>query len=108
MNSARHGSEQVPEASAALEAFIDETIRRAAKVGYHPTVFIGMREKLGTVTAISKLVESGDVQSGFKRLSKLGLLDWTIEAAVGKFPSEFSATARECAAFRLKSARELL
>jgi hypothetical protein len=32
-------------------------------------------------------------------------LDWTIEAAVGKFPTEFSKSDRECAAFRLQQAR---
>lgn len=64
-------------ASAGLEAFIDEGIRISRQNEYHPTVFIGMRERLGTVPAISQLVE-------------LGLLDWTIEAAVTKFPDEFS------------------
>jgi hypothetical protein len=86
--------------SPALEAFIDETIRLSREKGYHPTAFIAMRRK-GTVEAISKLVRSGDVQSGFKRLRDLDLLDWTIEAAVMKFPDEFSKGVQECAKFRL-------
>ena len=93
-------------ASLALEAFIDETIRRSRENGYHPTTFISMRERYQTVPAISRLVQNGDVQSGFKRLNELGLVDWTIEAAVMKFPDEFSADTRECAAFRLRLARE--
>lgn len=93
-------------ASPELEAFIDETIRRGAAKGYHPTVFIAMRDNLTTIPAISKLVRSGDLQSGFKRLHKLNLLDWTIEAAVEKFPTEFSPDDRECAAFRLREARK--
>ena len=90
----------------ALEAFIDETIKVARKHDYHPTAFIDMRHRHGTVLAISKLVESGDVQSGFRRLQKLGLLDHTIEAAVLRFPDEFSAGTRECAEFRLRMVNE--
>lgn len=52
------------------------------------------------------LVRSGDIQSGFKRLHKLNLLDWTIEAAVEKFPDEFTGDDLECAAFRLREARK--
>ncbi|MDZ4277460.1 MAG: hypothetical protein U0995_15580 [Erythrobacter sp.] len=89
-------------ASVALEAFIDETIRVSAKHGYHPTAFIGMRARHGTVEAISRLVISGDVQSGFNKLHSLGLLDYTIEAAVLKFPEEFRKQERECADFRLR------
>ena len=88
-------------ANGALEAFIDETIKRSAQKGYHPTTFIGMRSRYGTVGAISRLVASGDIQSGFTKLKNLGLLDYTIEAAVMKFPDEFTKSDRECAAFRL-------
>ena len=65
-----------------------------------------MRDRYKTVPAISRLVESGDVQSGFKRLKELGLLEWTIETAIIKFPAEFSASTRECAEFRLRLANE--
>jgi hypothetical protein len=89
-----------------LEAFIDETIKVSREHGYHPTVFIGMRARQGTIPAITQLVESGDLQSGFKRLEALGLVDHTIEAAVLRFPREFSERARECAEFRLRIARQ--
>jgi hypothetical protein len=89
-------------ASPGLEAFIDETIALAKARGYIPAIFIGMRRQYGTVEAIERLVQSGDIQSGFKRLTKLGLADWTIEAAVSKFAGEFSRHARECAEWRLK------
>jgi hypothetical protein len=89
-----------------LDAFIDETVRRAKSQGYHPTVFQGMRAQHGTVLAIEKLVKSGDVQSGFKRLKDLGLLDWTIEAAVVRFSEKFTPAARECAEFRLRLVRD--
>jgi len=92
-------------ANAELEAFVDETIRVSHAHGYNPTVFVSMRFQLGTVAAITKLVESPDIQSGFKRLATLGLLDHTIEAAVLRFPSEFSTRTRECAEFRLSLAK---
>jgi hypothetical protein len=67
----------------------------------------GMLDRYKTVeAAISRLVQNGDVQSGFKRLHRLGLLNWTMEAAVLKFPSEFSSSTRECAEFRLRQVKE--
>jgi hypothetical protein len=95
----------IREASPVLEAFIDETIKLAKARGYNPTVFIAMRRQHGTIEAIERLVLSGDIQSGFKRLRQLDLLDWTIEAAVTKFPDEFGHHARECAEWRLKQVR---
>lgn len=92
-------------ASAELEAFVDETITVSRERGYHPTIFIDMRARLGTIQAITKLVESWDIQSGFKRLALLGLLDHTIEAAVLRFPGEFQPRTRECAEFRLGLAK---
>lgn len=90
--------------AAALEAFVDETIRLARKHGYHPTEFLRMRSRYGTVGAISRLVRSGDIQSGFRRLTSLGLAAWTIEAAVVRFPGEFARADLECARFRLDRA----
>jgi hypothetical protein len=89
-------------ASPALEAFIDKTIELAKGRGYNPTIFIGMRNQYGTVDAIERLVQSGDIQSGFKRLKQLKLLEWTIESAVTKFPTEFSRNAKQCAEWRLQ------
>jgi hypothetical protein len=88
----------------ALEAFIDESIRQAVAHDYHPTVFIGMRGRHGTVAAISRLVQSGDIQSGFKRMDALNLLKWTIEQAVVQFPERFSRDDLECAKFRIRMA----
>jgi hypothetical protein len=84
-----------------LEAFIDETIRLAGRKGYYPSVFQGMRSRHGTIKAIEKLVQTGEVQSGFKRLTELGLLEWSIEAAVLRFPDRFTPAARDCAEFRI-------
>ena len=91
-------------ASAELEAFVDEMLRRAHEKDYHPIAFIGMRARRGTLEAISRLIRDSDMQSGFRRLKELSLLDWTIEAAVLRFPHEFTRDDRECASFRLQQA----
>ncbi|NEV79800.1 hypothetical protein DYI24_22460 [Rhodopseudomonas sp. BR0C11] len=89
-----------------LEAFIDETIQISLSKGYPPTTFQRMRRQYGTVSAIERLVTKGEIQSGFKKLLSLGLKDWSIEAAVLKFPERFSIDARECAEFRLRAAEQ--
>ena len=58
-------------ASTELETFIDEAIRLAKERGYNPTTFQAMRQQYGTVEAIEKLVQSGEMQSGFRRLKQL-------------------------------------
>jgi hypothetical protein len=92
-------------ASPALEAFIDKTIKLANERGYIPNIFIGMRHQYRTLDAIERIVKSGDIQSGFRRLTQLGLLDWTIESAVTKFPTEFSRDALQCAEWRLQQVK---
>lgn len=91
----------------ALETFIDESIRVSSKNGYHPTEFIRMRQRHGTKGAISRLVRSGEIQTGFNRLFKLGLIDWTIESAVLKFPHAFTKEDIECARFRLEQVEQV-
>jgi hypothetical protein len=92
-------------ASPALEAFVNEGIRLSKERGHNPTIFVSMRHQHGTIDAIERLVQSGDMQSGFKRLKQLDLIDWTIESAVTKFPAEFSHNARQCAEWRLAQVR---
>jgi hypothetical protein len=93
--------------SEALEEFIDETIRRSRARGYHPTAFIDMRERWGTKDAIERLVIQGEIQTGFKRLKALNMLEWTIEAAVLQFPEVFTnRQIRAAAEWRLQQARD--
>jgi len=88
-----------------LEAHINESISVSQRHGYHPTEFIRMCNQYRSLPdVITRLVTSGDIQSGFKRLEKLGLLDWSIETAVLKFPNYFSAETQACARFRLEEA----
>ena len=88
-------------ASEELENFINEMIKLAKAKNYAPTIFMRMREEYGTIQSITQLVESGEIQSGFKKLKEIGLLHMTIESAVLKFPEEFSKDAIVCAKFRL-------
>ena len=92
-------------ASPELEAFVNEGIRLSKERGYNPAIFVGMRHQFGTIDAIERLVQSGELQSGFKRLKQLGLIDWTIESAVISFAAEFSNNARQCAEWRLQQVR---
>jgi hypothetical protein len=73
-----------------IEGFIEESIQRWAEHGFHHTVFIQMREAFGTVRAMQTLVEEPDFQSGLAKLATIGLVDRSLEAAVLKFPGEFS------------------
>jgi hypothetical protein len=86
-----------------LEAWIDESIRLSQSKGYYPRDFIRMRYANGhrSVGPIERLVQSGEIQSGFKRMKKIGLLAWSLEAAVLKFPERFTKAAQTCADFRL-------
>jgi len=84
-----------------LEEFLEESIRLSRQHGYNPTAFIAMKNRYGTIGAISRLVVDGTMQSGFVRLKEIGLLNWSIEAAVEKFPHEFSSDVIEAAKWRL-------
>ena len=85
------------EARRELESFIDEGLRRARERGYSNTGFIGMRNAHGTIGAITRLVTSGEIKSGLRRMVELELEDWTIDAAVGKFPECFPEKVQEAA-----------
>jgi len=88
-----------------LEAFVDESIQLFGRRGYVPTEFISMR-KLGTVSAIERLVRSGAIQSGFRRIQKLEMLPRSMEGTVLRFPDRFTPDARACAEFRLNTAND--
>jgi hypothetical protein len=85
-----------------LEDFVDESIRVSREHNYHPTTFIGMWQKDRSPAPIKRLVESSEPKSGYKRLVALGLKDWSLEAAVVKFPDRFSKDTLAYAEARLK------
>ena len=89
-----------------LESFMDESIRLSGERGYIPTKFMRMRTEYGTIGAMKKLVIAGEIQSGFRRLKEIGLLDWSIEAAVLKFPDEFTEEEQDAARWRLEQVKK--
>jgi hypothetical protein len=90
-----------------LDAFIDESLERTRKKGYLAPIFRKMRHELGTVEAMRRLAEADVLQSGLRELAHLGLLDWSVEAGVLKFPDRFPARlTRESARFKLERAKE--
>lgn len=98
----RKTNEALMYGSVELEEFIDVSIEQSEKKGYIPKVFISMRSRYGTVEAIKRLVSSKGIQKGFRRLKELGLLDLSIEAAVLKFPDEFTHEEWASAKWRLE------
>jgi hypothetical protein len=87
-----------------LELFIDESIRRWQAGGYEPTLFKAKRAQDGTLVTITQLVEGGELHAGFEKLRSLNLLDWSIEAAVLRFPGRFNEATIEAAEARLVQA----
>ena len=53
---------------------------------------------MGSVGAITRLVTSGEVKSGLRRMFELGLEDRCIDAADGMFPQCFPADVSRAAA----------
>ena len=92
--------------SVELEKFIDELIERSKEKGHISQIFIDMRRQHGTVEAIKRLVTSKNIQKGFKRLGELNLLDLSVEAAVLRFPEEFTHEEQESAKWRLDQVRK--
>ncbi len=88
-----------------LNAFIEEGLKLSLAKGYPATIFRRMVAEYGNVEAVRRLAEADVLQSGLRELAKLGLLDWSAEAAVGKFPELFpNLLTRESAAFKLRLA----
>lgn len=79
------------EASQELEDYTELCHQKAREAGFDgPSAFRGMRTRYGTVEASEKLVLSDKFQSGLTWAMEKGLLDYTVEAAVLKFPRDFA------------------
>ena len=57
---------------------------KSIKLGYYPSRFLQMAEQSGSVQAAKKMVTSGDIPNGMKKLRKLQKLDLTIESIMLK------------------------
>jgi len=90
-----------------LDLFIHKGLELSLAKGYPAPVFRRMLHDHGTVEAVRRLAEADVLQSGLRELAKLGLLEWSAEEAVVKFPKLFPRPlTRESARFKLEQARK--
>jgi len=77
----------------------------SARLGYAPTEFEAMIKMNGGVRTAQKLVLSSEIQSGLKKLKKLGRLDLSMEAIMllPEFAPLFSEGELAAARWRLDS-----
>lgn len=92
-----------------LESEFQRTCERAVEecraLGYVPTAWISMMQGPGgAASAARRLLLSGDVQTGFERLIRMGRRDLTVEQAVldEAWTELFSDAHREAARWRLE------
>jgi hypothetical protein len=85
----------------ALEAWVDEAIQRCASRGLLPGRFPEMRKNLGTAPAIARLMNTPFERTPLRRLKQAGLIEWSLEAGVLRFPDCFGPRIRDAAQFRL-------
>jgi hypothetical protein len=85
----------------------EEAVEECRRLGYVPTAWIAMmRGPGGAVAAARRLLASGDMQSGFERLIRMGRRDLTVEQAVldDYWRPLFSELHRDAARWRLAQA----
>jgi hypothetical protein len=85
----------------------ERAVEESRKLGYVPTVWINMmRGPGGACAAAKRLMTSGDIQSGFERLIRMGRADLTIEQAVldDYWRPLFEERHRDAARWRLQQA----
>ena len=67
-----------------------------------------MLDRYSYVAALARIVQSPDLQSGFRALRDRGQLDLTFEAVVVQFSEEFARQVVDAAQWRLDNADNLL
>jgi len=72
-----------------FSARVWSAIEECRGLGYNPSDFVGMLERSDAVSLAERLVTSGDIQSGLKRLVGLGHPELSIESIM--LEPEFSA-----------------
>ena len=84
-------------------ARVREALAEAHDLHYYPTRFEQMLAELGAVKLAKKLVVSGELQDGLKKMAKLGRKDLALEAIVlePRFASLFSKDEKQAAEWRL-------
>jgi len=84
-------------------ARIRVAVLECRRLGYNPNDFEGMLAGASAARVAEKLVVSGDLQTGLKRLAQMGRLDLSVEAIMLEPPFEmlFAKPLRDAARWRL-------
>lgn len=90
-----------------FEARVRSAILECHGLGYHPADFEGMLRNDTATRVAQRLVQSGELQSGLRRLAQMGRLDLAIESIMldPEFESLFAERLREAARWRLEQVR---
>ena len=92
-----------------LIAAVDRAIEIYEKmIGEYASRTRPMLDRYGHVQALSRIVQSPDLQSGFKALRDSGQLAITFEAVVVEFADDFEPQIVSAAQWRLDNADNLL
>lgn len=92
-----------------LENDVENTILIYERIaGISATRTREMIEKKGYTQALSDLVISGEIQTGFKKLVKAGKINDTFESLIVKYKERFPKKIIEAAQFRLDHYKELM
>lgn len=93
----------------AFHAACLDAISECRRIGYNPTVWTRMVAEYGGVVTARRLINSGDIQDGLKKLLGLGRPDLTVESLIlrEEWLELFSDEERELAQWRLNQAQGL-
>lgn len=86
-----------------FEAKVRDALLECHRLGYHPSDFEGMLANASAAHVAEKLVASGELQTGLKKLAQMGRLDLSVEFIMlePQFESLFKKPLREAAQWRL-------
>jgi len=89
--------------AAKFNARLHDSIVQCISLGYRPSDFIEMLDKTDGVALAKKLVATGEIQSGFKRVKSLGRPDLAMECIMleDEFSGLFTYDERAAARWRL-------
>ena len=91
-----------------FESAVREAIRKCYDIRYPPTTFEQMISETHPVEVGKKLILAKDLQSGLRKLSKLGHLELSIESIMlqSRFSSLFNKQVKDLAKWRLDNVAE--
>lgn len=91
-----------------FEAKIRAALSECHRLGYHPSDFEGMLANATAARVAEKLVTSGELQAGLKRLAQMGRFDLSVESIMleAQFASLFSNQHLAAAQWRLNQVKQ--